>query len=61
MRPICAVQDSFKHWTAARRRIDYPVRLSHPLTGTEFLVDGGLTAAYVTPEQPRRCAIRGMT
>src|SRR5207244_13086636 len=24
IRPMCAVQDSFKHWTAARRRIDYP-------------------------------------
>src|SRR6266849_1509949 len=23
---MCAVQDSFKHWTAARRRIDYPIR-----------------------------------
>ena len=26
IRPMCAVQDSFKHWTAARRRIDYPIR-----------------------------------
>ena len=23
---MCVVQDSFKHWTAARRRIDYPIR-----------------------------------
>src|SRR3989441_7353384 len=23
---MCAVQDRFKHWTAARRRIDYPIR-----------------------------------
>jgi len=23
---MCAVQGSFKHWTAARRRIDYPIR-----------------------------------
>jgi hypothetical protein len=23
---MCAVQDSFKHWTAARWRIDYPIR-----------------------------------
>src|SRR6266699_5933621 len=23
---MCAVQDSFKHWTAARRRIGYPIR-----------------------------------
>ena len=23
---MCGVQDSFKHWTAARRRIDYPIR-----------------------------------
>jgi len=23
---MCALQDSFKHWTAARRRIDYPIR-----------------------------------
>src|SRR3954463_12003011 len=23
---MCAVQDSFKHRTAARRRIDYPIR-----------------------------------
>src|SRR5258708_16416711 len=22
---MCAVQDGFKHWTAARRRIDYPI------------------------------------
>src|SRR5712691_6410609 len=28
IRPMCAVQDSFKHWTAARRRIDYPIRSS---------------------------------
>src|SRR5258708_1457556 len=26
LRPMCAVQDSFKHWTVARRRIDYPIR-----------------------------------
>src|SRR5882762_2727771 len=26
IRPMYAVQDSFKHWTAARRRIDYPIR-----------------------------------
>src|SRR5260221_3423398 len=26
IRPMCAVRDSFKHWTAARRRIDYPIR-----------------------------------
>ena len=26
MRPMCAVRDSFKHWTAARRRIDCPIR-----------------------------------
>src|SRR5947208_14143172 len=26
IRPMWAVQDSFKHWTAARRRIDYPIR-----------------------------------
>ena len=25
--PECAVQDSFKHWTAARWRIDYPIRI----------------------------------
>ena len=24
-RPMCTVQDSFKHWTAARRRIDYRI------------------------------------
>src|SRR5438552_225970 len=28
--PRCAVQDSFKHWTAARRRIDYPIRHPRP-------------------------------
>src|SRR2546425_8857475 len=27
---MCAVQDSFKHWTAARRRIDYPIRHPRP-------------------------------
>src|SRR5712671_4374837 len=26
IRPMCAVRDSFAHWTAARRRIDYPIR-----------------------------------
>src|SRR5467141_266456 len=26
IRPMCAVQDSFNYWTAARRRIDYPIR-----------------------------------
>src|SRR5205809_1170554 len=26
IRPLCPVQDSFKHWTAARRRIDHPIR-----------------------------------
>src|SRR6266571_5477445 len=28
IRPMYAVQDSFKHWTAARRRIDYPIRFN---------------------------------
>src|SRR3954471_14153895 len=23
---MCAVQDDFKHWTGARRRVDYPIR-----------------------------------
>src|SRR5438132_7040139 len=26
IRPMCDVQESFKHWTAARRRIDCPIR-----------------------------------
>jgi hypothetical protein len=29
----CAVRDSFKHWTAARRRIDYPIRLRKSVPG----------------------------
>src|SRR5436190_18661182 len=30
IRPMCGVQDSFKHWTTARRRIDYPIRHPRP-------------------------------
>ena len=29
------------------------------VTGTEFVVDGGITAAYVTPEPPRQRKRKG--
>jgi len=53
-----AKSSAFVHlrWGASRGAGDRAAALSSPrtnssyVTGTEFLVDGGLTAAYVTPE-----------
>src|SRR6266446_5637726 len=48
---MCAVQDSFKHWTAGRRRIDYPIRecpVWRKATGGSGSI-GGVECRYPLP------------
>src|SRR5207253_10842445 len=50
IRPMCAVQDSFKHWTAARRRIDYPIR-ECPVWRTATGGSGSMADAKYVPDR----------